>query len=134
MARYRFLRDRAANGTAKNTNPAPVGQIAPINLYLTKQFKKGDVVEGVVSGNSITIEVNDAKQTSGQSYSGKVNLTTTIWDDRGGVRTYWMEELDSKNNVIKNKNNNSIFTIKNILIALLIAGVIMFVYKYILKK
>ena len=132
MAKYRFLRDRAANGTAPNTAVAPAGQIAPSNLYLTKQFKKGDVVDGVVSGNSITIQVNDAKQTTGQPYSGTVNLTTTISDNRYGVTTYWMEALDANGNAVKNSNTSTSFVwtpMKKVLSGVLVIGAIFGILK-----
>jgi hypothetical protein len=82
----------------------PAGQIAPSKLYVTKQFKKHDVVDGIVSGNSITIQVNDAKQTTGQPYSGTVNLTTTIWDNIDGTTTYWLEALDANGNISAKKS------------------------------
>ena len=141
MKIYRFLRDRSANGTVPNTEIAPVGMIAPKNLYLTKKFKKGDIVSGNISGNSITLTVNDATETSGKPYLNKVDLTTLIYSERDGETTYWIEEIDSENNAIKNSfsNNsngiksilsNKIFTTKNIIIGVVGVAVLYFGLKH----
>ena len=92
MSKYKFLRDRVANGFVLNTTPAPDGWAAPRTLSLVKRFKKGDVVDGVVSGNSITISVTDAKQTSGQPYSGTVDLVSIISEGNN----IWMENINTE--------------------------------------
>lgn len=130
--KYRFLRDRVANGFVKNPTKLPSGQIAPDKINISKWFKKGDVVDGVVYNNTLTIDVIDAKDSSGKVYNDGVhNLVTNISDTRDGVTTYWMEKVDEKQNSNSLKiNRDSLFTTKNIVIGVASIGVLFGILKF----
>ena len=106
MAKYRLTRDYSASGTASNNAQAPIGQLAPKNIYLTKKLKKGDIIEGSIAtedsvfgikGQSIAFKTMGASTTNGVAYSDLALLYFPI--DNAGA----LEEIDDKGNVI-NKN------------------------------
>ena len=108
MAKYRLTRDVSANGTAENTIKAPAGQLAPKNLYLTKQLKKGEVIEGEIAtkdsyfgqkGQSIEFKMSGATTTNGVPYSDLAVLYIPI-DNNGAL-----EEIDENGNLIKNQKD-----------------------------
>ena len=106
MSKYRLTRDYSANGTALNNAQAPIGQLAPKNIYLTKKLKKGDVIEGGIAtedsifgikGQSIAFKTMGATTTNGVPYSDLALLYIPI--DNAGA----LEKIDDNGNVI-NKN------------------------------
>ncbi len=130
--KYRLTRDNAANGTAINTVPVPSGTIAPKLIYLTKQFKKGDIVEGLVAtedsifakkGKSLLVKAsNGVTTTNGVPYSGEVTLALSL--DNGAL-----EKLDETQKSLRT-SSDSIFTTKNILIGLASVGVLFGILKF----
>ena len=78
--------------------------------------KKGDFLIKASSGVTL----------NGKPYSGgEVELSTTIYDTKDGIKTYWMEELDANGNPIK----TSVFTPKNIMIGLAVIIVLGLIIK-----
>jgi hypothetical protein len=135
MAKYRFLRDRAANGRISIPSVISNGMMSPSWLPVTKQYKKGDVVDGTIATKDnppftqkgdFLIKASSGVTSNGKPYSGgEVELSTTIYDTRDGIKTYWMEELDSNGNPIK----TSVFTPKNIMITLAVVIVLGLIIK-----
>jgi hypothetical protein len=129
MAKYRLIRDNSANGTAINTVPAPAGMIAPKLVYLTKKFKKGDIVDGTVatqttafaeSGKSLLVKTSSGvTTTNGIPYSGEVELALSLTNGA-------LETLDGNDSDIKN-SKSTIFvwnpTRKLIAVALTIGSI-----------
>jgi hypothetical protein len=102
MVKYRLTRDYSANGTTENNAKAPVGQLAPKNIYLTKKLKKGDIIEGEIAsensifgteGKSIAFKTMGATTTDGKPYSNLALLYIPI--DNAGA----LEEINDKENL-----------------------------------
>lgn len=114
MAKYILLRDFSANGTVLNTEPAPEGMAAPKYKYLTKKYKKGDVVDGELgtdelfgSGTNKSLfvtESNGVTSTDGIPYTGTAKLA---FDLTVGA----LQKIDDSGNVVKDN------TVRNIVIA-----------------
>jgi hypothetical protein len=134
MAKYRFTRDFSANGTAPNNAIAPAGQIPPKWIYLTKKFKKGEIIEAGIAtenstfgskGESIAFKTLGATTTQGVPYSDLALLYIPI-ENNGAL-----EEIDDNGNVINKSTKEETFLQKNknnlIIAVVLVAGY--FAYK-----
>lgn len=137
QVKYRLTRDSNANGIAPNTVPSSPGKLAPANIYLTKQFLKGSIVQGTiatedrgfaVAGKSLLIKSTGAATTTGIAYPGEVELALSLDNNS-------LEPIDANGNVISSRPGSikiqQVFTPVNILLFVLLIGTVIGYFKWI---
>lgn len=138
MVKYKLLRDAAANGRVKipattYTTESGIPMLGPEYIYITKKFKKGDIVEGVIAtkqdvfaeaGKSLLVKASTGLTTTGgEPYSGgEVELAFDL--------THGALELIDENGNVKSIETESFFSTKNVIILIIIIGGIYALLKY----